>query len=116
VGLTFSPDGKILVTAGSDHAVRLWNVGTRQQIGEPIIASASDGNTVAFSPDGRILATGSYDKSVKLWDVGTRRQVGRTLTSDAMFPDLVFSPDGKTLAVVAAETVRLWDVAKLMST
>lgn len=50
--------------------MRLWEVATGQQIGEPL----SDGGpasveSVAFGPDGGTLAAGTYDGVVQLWDV-----------------------------------------------
>ncbi|HXZ77863.1 MAG TPA: helix-turn-helix domain-containing protein, partial [Streptosporangiaceae bacterium] len=51
--VAFSPDGKLLVTAGGDDGtVRLWNPATRQPVGSPIPAVTSPGHgvgSVAFS-------------------------------------------------------------------
>ena len=34
--VVFSRDGKMLASAGGDNTVRLWDVATRQPIGEPL--------------------------------------------------------------------------------
>ncbi|MET8335528.1 serine/threonine-protein kinase [Streptosporangium canum] len=58
--LRFSPDGRVLVTAGD--GVRLWDMATQREIGAlPIAATALD---LAFSPDGRILNAVARDGSV----------------------------------------------------
>ena len=61
-GVAFSPDGKLLATAGGDGTVRLWNPATRQPVGAPLRAVTGGGVTgVAFSPDGKLLATADSD-------------------------------------------------------
>ena len=92
--------------------MRLWDVATRRQIGDPLTGHTSPVNSVAFSPDGKTLASGSADGTVRLWDVATRRQIGNNLTGGSAVNSVAFSPDGKTLASGSADdTVRLWDVA-----
>jgi WD40 repeat protein len=65
--VAFSPDGHRLATAGTDQIVRLWNLETRQPLGDSITGHTGTVSSVAFSPDGHRLATGSWDETVRLW-------------------------------------------------
>src|SRR5206468_3829378 len=56
--LAISPNGKTVLTGGSDRAAMLWSVETRQRLGA-LMLHQENVRAVAFSPDGRSLFTGS---------------------------------------------------------
>jgi WD40 repeat protein len=113
VSVQFAPDGKTLAAAGMSGRIRLWDVGTWREL-----ATLQGDNqlvwSLAFSPDSKLLAAGSNDGTVRLWDVPARKEQTsfRARTgSQARF--VTFSPEGRTLAVVATtwagSAVELWD-------
>ncbi|MEV4091369.1 WD40 repeat domain-containing protein [Streptosporangium saharense] len=111
--VTFSPDGRTLVTA-SDMDVQLWDVATRRRAAALGASSASGRRDVAlaFSPDGAVLATGGREPGVRLWDVATRRLLVTLPTGRTSVTLLQFSADGTVLGAVGEnDVVRLWDVA-----
>ena len=107
--MRFSPDGKLLAVAGTGakyrEAVELWEVATGR-LKMSIDTEHTDRIIrVAFSPDGLTLVTSSEDQTIKLWNVRTGR-------SNALFPGIMFffSPDGRLIATVDHDTVKLGDV------
>jgi WD40 repeat protein len=109
--VTFSPDGNTLASASADKTIKLWNLGTGEQI--LTFKGHSDWvRSIAFSPDGNTLASAGYDKTIKLWNLTTQEEI-RTLKGNFdSFSSVAFSPDGKTLASGSYdETIKLWDVA-----
>jgi WD40 repeat protein len=87
--LAFSPDGKLLATAGSASPVAFAPVpvnGRGRSNATISLIDVSTGKTVrkiepsgpvvgyAFSPDGRVLATENADESVSLWEVASGKE------------------------------------------
>ena len=111
--ISFSPDGRSLVSGSDDRSVRIWNI----RDGSSRKLPGSDGAgwffSVVFSPDGRYIAAsdGTRD-SLWIWDSRTISLVanwkGHTFVCCVQF-----TPDGKGLMSGGDTTVKYWDVSSL---
>ncbi|MCE9531565.1 MAG: serine/threonine protein kinase [Planctomycetes bacterium] len=114
--LAFSPDHRLLVTAGEGKAVRFWGFGWLGTSLKATVEAHADGITaLAFSPDGKRLATVGLDRQVVLWDPLTPNdETAIVLSGHTNNLRLIqFLPGGKHLASVGENgQVFFWDVQR----
>ena len=123
--VAFSPDGRLIASAGDDRMIILWDRAWGRQW-QMLRAATNRVAALAFSPDGRLLAwstgtvaaVGETAPVIWLWDIAAGRvaHTFRETPSEhrgAYSPrTLAFSPDGKTLAAGGDDRViRLWHAA-----
>jgi len=109
ISVSFSPDGKTLVSGSRDKTIKLWNVKTGKEI-RTLKGHNSRVRSVNFSPDGKTLVSGSNDKTIKLWNVETGQEI-RTLKGHTdIINNAVFSPDGNYILTASEDkTAKIWD-------
>ncbi len=64
----YSPVDNLLVSAGGDATIRLWDPQSAELLGA-YPAHPGGATCLAFNPDGRLLASGGLDGSVIIWSV-----------------------------------------------
>lgn len=133
--IVFSPDDRVVATKTAVD-LKLWDVATGRPLAEfPMqahhtVVYPESNHYFSFSPDDNLLAyivSQGNDwrvvrkdlTTVKIWDIDRGRE--KAAIHDVLwFGPLLFSPDGRTLAVTSLQgetgktspTVKLWDVAK----
>jgi WD40 repeat protein len=102
-GLTFSPDGRFLATAGgwsgssadSDSCIKIWQPSTGALIATLPTIDLMDNHAIAFSADSARLFSAAAE-ALAAWDT---QSWARVLTSPGGNGGLAVSPDGRLLAL-----------------
>jgi WD40 repeat protein len=103
------------------YELQLWDADSFDPVGEPakgiagIKGYSARMKTLSWSPDEKSFLTAYSGPKheanfVQFWDAKTRQPIGDPLPALGDFHQ--FSPDGKTLMVIAKKEMTLWDVSK----
>lgn len=106
--VTFSPDGRHVLSGGDDQAIKLWSVATGECL-QTFRRHPGRISTVLFHPDRQHILSASDDQTIKIWDIATG-QIKQTLEGHSDLTSIACSPDG--LSILAGDNpIKLWDIA-----
>lgn len=114
LSVAFSPDGKLLATAGSDCDLTVWDLSTKSILFEDEIRWLLE--SCSFSPCGSLLVAAGEGGVLKLYKVTTQGKRARLEKQEdrgylnATY-GLVFSQQGKELFAVSKYEIVVWDPA-----
>jgi WD40 repeat protein len=96
-----------LVSASSDHSIRLWNFETRKV---QMLNGHHDWiKAIALSPDGTLLASGSSDHTVKLWSLPDGKLCHTLAGHTREVNAIAFTTDSQILISGSRDrTIKLW--------
>jgi WD40 repeat protein len=105
--VSFSADGKLLLTSDGNNAV-LWEMPT----GKPLeILPPHDAYSPILSPDGKLLADVDFNNVVSLWDLTTGKVRAKLSGHTADLHTMAFNQSGSRLVTVdSAGRGKVWDV------
>lgn len=98
-GMKLSPDGSQVAVFGSDAVIRVFDVGTGDQLQTLEGGHSGPGSALAYSPDGTMLVSGGEDFRLTLWDLGTGDQLFNVVT-EGNPGDITFTPDGERIVFI----------------
>lgn len=109
--LSYSPDGKFLVSTGWDRTLRVWDTETWTEI-KNFIAHDAPVSCVSYSRDGKYVISGARDNSIRIWDSAWNVKYNlfghqNTINAVLMGPKMKYAYSGG-----ADGMVKLWDLAK----
>jgi WD40 repeat protein len=116
-GLSFTPDGKRLVSAGGDGRLRSWAAGSGERLWQARV-SAGQYVWADLAADGRTVLYASVSGQLGLWraDTGERlRELNAPALPGPRYLHSAFLQDGRVGTVVDGrhtETVQVWDGAR----
>ena len=110
--VSYSPDGRYIVSGSSDRTIRIWNAETGSGVGSPLEGHIDEVSCIAYSPNGCSIISGSDDKTIRIWDAEVISGVGKTLEGHShSVLSIAHSPDGHHVVSGSFDkTIRIWDV------
>lgn len=110
--VTFSPDGKLVASGGSDTQAIIWELKTGKKL-HVLTGHTSTVWGVAFDAKGKYLYTSGWDGMAWQWDVLTGKKLQRYPPQNqfgSMY-GIAVSPNGRQLLTGTSDSaVRLWDI------
>jgi eukaryotic-like serine/threonine-protein kinase len=108
--LSWSPDSKLLVSAGNGNIIDVWDA----ENGQTVRSYRNHGGSIRmalWSPDGKYIASASEDKTVQVWEAnsGKTRQIYRGHTH--LVTGLSWAPDSQRIVSSSVDkSVQVWDI------
>lgn len=113
--VAFSPDGKLLLSAGQDNRIKFWRVEGKALVADGRVLSTKgtipNHIRLAFSPDGKYLAAGNNTGDMRIFDAATWTVFADLPGHTGRVVGVQFSPDSSKLFSIADDGVRIWSVA-----
>jgi WD40 repeat protein len=107
--VSYSPDGRFIVTSGYEGEARLWNARTLR-LARKLFGPKSALTQAVFSPDGKLVAATKNDGTTRVWQVASGFQSAILLGHANQVTRVAFNRFGEALVTGSSDGgVRTWD-------
>jgi WD40 repeat protein len=109
--LVFSKNDSELkvISTSNDKTVRIWDVHTGNQVGNPFQGHGCETVGLAVSTDGRRVVSGAKDGKIMIWDAETKEIIRCLSHHTGCAGSIQFSPDEKRLVSASDDgTLKIW--------
>ncbi len=107
--VTFSNDGKYIITGGDDNVVKIWD--SSGVFLNSCVGHTSDITQVKVSPNNLYIISSSKDKKIKVWDIKTGKLVKNIVGHNGSVNGVDISPDGNYIVSASSDsTLKIWSI------
>ena len=103
-----APANPIIVSAGWDKLVKVWNL-ANCKLRFNLVEHTGPVASVTVSPDGSLCASGGKDGVARLWDLTEGKRLYSLDAGEAIHA-LVFSPNRYWLVAATSAAIKIWDL------
>lgn len=105
-----SPSGRHVATGDIDGQVKIYDIASKQAVGDPLNNHGRSVKCVAFSADGSQVLSGSEDQHMHMVDVQTQKRTLTLVNHAHWITSVSFNPADPNYFVSSSldKTVKIW--------
>src|SRR5262245_11978949 len=101
--VTFSPDGRWVLTASDDHTARVRDAATGKPRFDAPLRHDAPVLRASFSPGGDRVVTAGADGTARVWDAQTGQSLAPSMRHDGEVRSASFCPDGRRVLTASGD-------------
>jgi len=105
-------NGAKAISGSWDKTLRIWDLRTGKQVGEPLEGHRGEVTAVSVFDNGAKAISASWDETLRIWDLRTRKQLGEPLEGHThpVAAVSVFDNGAKAISGSWDNTLRIWNL------